>query len=199
MTDAAGLVLAGGASKRFGRDKIREDLRGEPLVAHAVRRLSEVVPETYVVSTRGDPLPSLPDDLSVGFIRDVEPFDGPLRATARGLAFVDSIWSVVVGGDMPDLQPTVLRALLTHASERSALATALGEADRFRPLPCVVRTGPARERAHELLERGDRSLRSLLARLGVAILDEPAWTALDPDRRTLIDVDVPADLERLRR
>jgi hypothetical protein len=28
------------------------------------------------------------------------------------------------------------------------------------------------------------------------VIDEPTWIALDPERRTLIDVDEPADLER---
>jgi len=27
-------------------------------------------------------------------------------------------------------------------------------------------------------------------------VDEATWTALDPDRRTLIDVDVPTDVDR---
>ena len=30
--------------------------------------------------------------------------------------------------------------------------------------------------------------------LRVAVIDEPTWHALDPDRATLRDVDVPADL-----
>jgi hypothetical protein len=34
----------------------------------------------------------------------------------------------------------------------------------------------------------------LLRTLRIAIVDEPTWTSLDPDRRTLFDVDEPGDL-----
>jgi molybdopterin-guanine dinucleotide biosynthesis protein A len=192
--DVAAIVLAGGASRRFGRDKLREDLRGEPLLAHAIRRLAEVAPEIHVIVTQGDPLPRLPADLAVDLVRDLVAFDGPLRATARGLSIVHSTWAIVAGGDMPELQPTVLTALLRLGSDRDASATALGEGDRFRPLPCVLRTAPARERAESLLAAGERSLRALLQDLSVAVLDETAWVRLDPERRTLRDVDEPADL-----
>ena len=46
-----------------------------------------------------------------------------------------------------------------------------------------------------LLQAGRRSLRELLAAVTTVVIDEPTWTALDPERRTLIDVDEPADLE----
>jgi molybdenum cofactor guanylyltransferase len=193
----AGVVLAGGASTRFGGDKLRARLGGESLLAHAVRRISEVSSRVVVVVTPGDDRPPpLPADLRVEFVRDTEAFEGPLRATARGLLFVDRPWSIVAGGDMPDLQPAVLTALVRSGQDGGVDAAALGDADGFRPLPCVVRTEPARAAAEELLSRGERSLRGLLVRLSVAVLAEDAWLPLDPERRTLLDVDEPADLDR---
>jgi molybdenum cofactor guanylyltransferase len=194
--DAAGIVLAGGASRRFGGDKLRAELRGEPLLMHAVRRMVEVTPEVYVVTTPGDPLPRMPADLTVEFIRDVVEFGGPLRATARGLIFVDRPYAIVVAGDMPDLQLAVLTALLRFGAGRGAAAAALGEGADFRPLPCVLRTEPAKAEADALLSEGERSLRALLRRLSVAVLEEEEWLRLDPERRTLLDVDEPADLDR---
>jgi molybdopterin-guanine dinucleotide biosynthesis protein A len=194
--DAAAIVLAGGASRRFGGDKLRAELRGEQLLTHAVRRVVEVTPEVHVVTSRDDPLPKLPADLRVDFIRDVVEYEGPLRATALALAFVERPWSIVVGGDMPELQPAVMTALLRFAVERDAAAAALGEGARFRPLPCVLRTEPARVEAGALLSKGERSLRALLTTLSVAILDEEAWLPLDPGRRSLLDVDQPDDLGR---
>jgi molybdopterin-guanine dinucleotide biosynthesis protein A len=191
----AGIVLAGGRSERFGRDKLREDLDGEPLVAHAVRRLSRVARDVCLVVSAHDPFPELPEDVTVSYVRDEVAFEGPLRAVARGLAFVDSTWAVVVGGDMPSLEPSVLSALLRFASEEGASASALAEGDRFRPLPCVLETSRALPVANELLEAGERSLLSLLERLGVEVLPEEAWLRLDPERRTLFDVDEPSDLD----
>ena len=47
-----------------------------------------------------------------------------------------------------------------------------------------------------LLEAGRRSLRDLLAVVATVVVDEPTWTALDPERRTLMDVDEPTDMDR---
>jgi molybdopterin-guanine dinucleotide biosynthesis protein A len=73
-------------------------------------------------------------------------------------------------------------------------AVALQDGDRIRPLPCVVRVGPATEAAHALLHNGRRRLRDLLEALRTAVVDEPTWHGLDPERRTLFDVDQPSDL-----
>jgi molybdopterin-guanine dinucleotide biosynthesis protein A len=52
----------------------------------------------------------------------------------------------------------------------------------------------ATETTHTLLHDGRRRLRDLLEALRTAVVDEPTWHALDPGRRTLFDVDEPADV-----
>jgi molybdopterin-guanine dinucleotide biosynthesis protein A len=88
----------------------------------------------------------------------------------------------------------VLVEMLRVAQESPVESVVLQDGDRFRPLPCVLRTGPAREAAGRLLDAGERRLRDLFGLLRVEEIDEQSWTALDPERRTLLDVDEPADL-----
>jgi molybdopterin-guanine dinucleotide biosynthesis protein A len=76
------------------------------------------------------------------------------------------------------------------------VAVSLADHGEDRPLPCVLRRAPAAEAVEGLLRAGRRSLRDLLASVPAVVIDEPTWTSLDPERRTLIDVDEPADLER---
>jgi hypothetical protein len=59
----------------------------------------------------------------------------------------------------------------------------------------VVRTANAVEVAHALLHDAHRALRDLLDGLRLAVIDEPTWLALDPERRSLFDVDAPSDLD----
>ena len=66
--------------------------------------------------------------------------------------------------------------------------------DRFRPLPAVIRAATGRASGHALLHGGERSLRSWLQAMRMAVIDEATWTALDPERATLRDVDEPGDL-----
>jgi molybdopterin-guanine dinucleotide biosynthesis protein A len=60
----------------------------------------------------------------------------------------------------------------------------------------VLRNEPVAHTIGGLLDAGRRSLRDLLASVRTVVVDEPTWTALDPERRTLFDVDEPADLDR---
>jgi len=187
-------VLAGGTSSRFGRDKLAEPYRGSPLLHHAILRLGEVCGEIVVVLAPDADEPPLPIGAGVRFARDPTEGEGPLAGAHAGLIAAPSELAVIAGGDMPDLQTRVLLEMLHVADDAPVGAVALQDRDRYRPLPCVVRAEPAIDAAHALLHAGRRALRDLLDALRVAVIDEGTWTALDPERRTLFDVDVPEDL-----
>ncbi len=187
-------MLAGGRSTRFGSDKLVAVHRGIPLLHHAVLRLGEVCTEVVVVIAPGTPVPTMPVGANARSVRDAEEGEGPLAGLLSGLESASTELALVAGGDMPDLSTAVLLEMFRVAGEAAIDAVALQDGDRFRPLPCVVRVTPARDAAHALLHTGERSLRSLLQALRTAVIDEPTWTALDPSRATLHDVDEPGDL-----
>jgi len=165
------------------------------MLHHAVLRMSEVCGQVVVVVGPDRPEPDLPEEAAVRVARDETEGQGPLAGARAGLAVARSELAVIAGGDMPDLQPPVLRELLRVAGETSAEAVALRDGERFRPLPCVVRVEPAVEASAALLRSGRRRLRDLLELMHVAVIEESTWLALDPDRRTLFDVDLPGDLD----
>jgi molybdenum cofactor guanylyltransferase len=190
-----GVVLAGGRSRRFGRDKLAEEYRGRPLLQHPVSRLLEVCGRVVVVLSPDGPEPPMPAGAPVEFARDATEGEGPLRGLSAGLEVADADWIVLTGGDMPDLQPAVLREMLRAGLETGVVAVSLSDGGKERPLPCVLRSVPAAEAVGALLQTGRRSLRDLLAAVATVVIDEPTWTALDPERRTLADVDEPGDVE----
>ncbi len=188
-------MLAGGGSTRFGSDKLAVLVEGIPLLHHPILRLAEVCREVFVVVAPDAPEPSVPIALPVRLVRDASEGQGPLAGVLAGLAEVGTDWALVAGGDMPTLQTSVLLEMLRVAGAAGADAVVLGDGDRFRPLPMVLRSRPALEAAHALLHSGERRLRALPDALRTATIDEDTWVSLDPDRATLRDVDEPGDLE----
>jgi molybdenum cofactor guanylyltransferase len=188
-------VLAGGRYKRFGRDKLVEGYRGRPLLHHPISALLEVCDHVVVVLAPDAEEPPIPAGATVVFARDAVQGEGPLRGLSAGLGVADARWIVLAGGDMPDLQPAVLLEMLRAALETGVVAVSLADQGGEKPLPCVLRSAPAAEAVAVLLQAGRRSLRDLLAAVPAVVIDEPTWTALDPERRTLIDVDEPGDIE----
>jgi len=191
-----GVVLAGGRSSRFGGDKLAAEYRGAPVLDHVILRLAEVCGEVVVVLAPDAPEPSTPVGAPVRFARDVEEGEGPLAGTYAGLLAVRTSHALLAAGDMPDLRTAVLLEILRVADEAPADAIALADEGRFRPVPAVLASERARDVSHALLHEGHRRLRDLFEAMRVAVIDEPTWRALDPEGRTLFDIDEPGDLER---
>lgn len=164
------------------------------MLLHAVEALALACADVVVVLAPMGSRDLLP---GVRTVRDADAYEGPLAATATGLAAVRTEWALVAGGDMPDLAQAVLTEMLRVAAEAPVDAVVLADGERFRPMPSVLRTVPAGANASALLASGERRLRALHDSLRTATIDEATWTDLDPDRATLRDVDLPADLSRL--
>ena len=185
------IVLAGGRSSRFGRDKLAEPIDGRPMLDHTVDAIRAIATEIVVVAAR-DGVLVLPAGVTVA--HDAQAYEGPLAGLATGLAglepAVDRI--VVVGGDMPTLVPAVLRRMIDRleGADLVVLADDVGP----RPLPMALRRSRAGPAVERLLGSGERRLRALLSHLDVVVLEPAMWRADDPSGQTLRDVDVPDDL-----
>lgn len=185
------VVLAGGRSARFGRDKLAEPVGGAPLLDHAIDAVRAVVDEVVVVVAAGTTR-VVPEGVRVAV--DPSPFEGPLAGAATGLAaFPAAVGRVIlVGGDMPSLQAGVLTLLLGRLDALPAVEAAILEG--AGPLPLAVRRAAALDAAVAILAEGQRRLRRLPERLDAAVVGASAWRAIDPDALTLRDIDEPGDL-----
>lgn len=187
----AAIVLAGGRSSRFGRDKLAEPIDGRPMLDHVIERVRAVATDIVVVS-RPDGSAAVRDD--VIRVDDDRPFEGPLAGLGVGLRALDPGLERVlgVGGDMPALVPAVLDRLIA-ALERHDGAV-LADDTRPRPLPMALRRTVASAAVDRLLYAGERRLRALLDVLDIEVIPPAVWRLDDPAGETLWDVDVAADL-----
>lgn len=196
LLETSGIVLAGGRSHRFGRDKLAEPLDGRPLLHHAVMTLAGVCREVIVVAAADGDLPVLPDDLErrLHLVRDAHLFGGPLAGLLTGLEVAAWDTVLVIGGDMPRVRPALLRHLAGVLGTTGPEAVVLLDGDTPRSLPLGIRRDRALHLGLEVVGEERRSLRALLAELVVAELDEADWRRFDPDGSSLQDIDRPEDL-----
>ena len=187
------IVLAGGRSSRFGRDKLAEPIDGRPLLHHAIEAVRSVAVDVVVVAAP-DAVPEIPTDLVV--VHDPTPFEGPLAGVAVGLRAARHPVCLVVGGDSPSLVPGVLELLVSALDEPAVDAAALDDDGRLRPLPAAIRRDPGMATADRLLGQGQRRLRLLFDALPTHVIPQATWRRGDPDGATLRDIDTLADLAR---
>lgn len=195
----AAIVLAGGASSRFGGDKLEANFEGRPVLEHVLRAAAVVANPIVLVVGPDDPVPMLPGDLGVDVVlaRDAVAHRGPLAGLAAGLAALPRPFDValIVAGDMPSLVPLVLDLLAGALARDPSLGVACLEADPAAPLPAAVRPSVAGPAADALLAADRRRLRGLLAAVPSAVVPAVEWRAIDPGGVTLRDVDTPDDLQ----
>lgn len=185
------IVLAGGRSSRFGRDKLAEPIAGRALLLHAIDAVRPFASEVLVMVAPGA-RPDVP--AGVRIVADARPFEGPLAGLLVGLGAANEPIVLVTGGDMPELVGGVLEALLIPFDRPGTEAAVLEQAGRARPLPMVLRREVALDVAASLVANGERRLRVLVDALAAIVIAENVWRALDPGGKSVFDIDTQADL-----
>jgi molybdopterin-guanine dinucleotide biosynthesis protein A len=166
----AGVVLAGGASLRDGRDKALKPMpSGQPgarstttMVEHVVSILGQRCDPVLVVAAPGQSLPELPARV----VRDDARGTGPLLAIARGLheaADAGAKWAFLCAVDVPFLTTDVIDTVVARAAEIDADIVLPWDGDNHY-LAAVYRTDVA-ARVDELVAAGERNLPALINRV----------------------------------
>jgi len=185
------IVLAGGRSSRFGRDKLAEPIDGKALLDHAIDAVRSSATEVIVVVAPHDER-SMPSGVRV--VPDDTSYEGPLAGLIAGLRAARESVVLVIAGDMPEVQPAVIEVLLAALATSRLHAAVLEQGGRARPLPMAIARDPAAAAAERLITAGERRLRTLFEAISTTVIAEADWRAFDPDGRTLRDVDTPDDL-----
>lgn len=199
MSDVTGVLLAGGASRRFPPNKLMHTYEGGPLFWRPLRALAAATGEIVLVLAAGAPEPQLPLlDTSLRIVRDPAADQGPLVAFASALKGVTTEWALLLGGDMPDVKVGLLRAMLERARSSTADVVALADMADAWPMPALFRVDAARRTATRLVEGGERRLRAIVSELSIERLDEQWWSQHDPAGSWRRDIDQPSDLRETR-
>jgi molybdopterin-guanine dinucleotide biosynthesis protein A len=113
----AAFVLAGGASRRMGRDKALLELDGVPMVV----RMSRLV-KPYVASVTVVGPPERYASLGLCVMADRRQGAGPLGGIVTALGASSSHWNLVLGCDLPYLTTEWLVWLMARTVESPAQA-----------------------------------------------------------------------------
>jgi molybdopterin-guanine dinucleotide biosynthesis protein A len=181
------VILAGGLSRRMGRDKASLPAGDGTLIEHLVRRLTPVVDETIVAGGSGRP------ELSgVRMVEDNYPGLGPLAGMHAGLAAAryPHVW--VVGCDLPDADPALANLLLGLAAGYDAVVPRI---DAEPQGVCALYDRALVSRIDGLLASGERRVKALLAASNVRYVTSEELRAVDPELRSFRNINTAADYE----
>lgn len=195
MTDLAiaALILAGGQSSRFGRDKALAKWQGTPLLARVARTARALTPQVAVLTPWPERYRPGLDETTL-WLPEAQPGQGALVALADGLgqlAAQQSLdWVLALACDLPCLQGAVLRTwrdrLAALPLDQLALVPRVG--DRWEPL-CAFYRPAVLSHLQAFQDQDGRTFQRWLATLPIAALD------LDPDAAAMLwNCNTAADL-----
>jgi len=172
-----GLVLAGGHSRRMGRDKASIAIDGRTQLERAFGLIEHLVARAFV-SVRDD---QTPDPLRARYprITDAPGIEGPIAGIrAAQQAHPAAAW-LVLAVDLPLLDAPTLQNLIARR-DPARIATAYRSSHDGLPEPLCAIYEPAAAQAIDAFVAGGRNCpRKFLLQADVLLLDQPNPRSLD--------------------
>lgn len=158
----SGIVLAGGRSERFGRDKCTYEYRGKALIQYSIDLLQGIVDELLIVTS------SSAEDMLKAFgttCVDDDDDSGPLAALITACSHVDTPAIFVLPCDMPFIRSDSIRKIVEiFQKERPGACVAVDTSGRVNPLVACYST-EIEENLREAMLYGNGSVYSVLQSL----------------------------------
>jgi len=181
----------------MGGDKGLVILNGKPIIAHVLERIRLVVDEVIIVigsDAQREAYISFGDRV----IADRLPCGSPLIGAYTGLSEARGEYTFLTGGDQPLIDPRVVELLFAEVRGHDA-ATPYWPNGWVEPLHSVYRSRQAANAALTLIESGEKRLRLILDTLpDVVRVPVDKMKSIDPELRSLMDVDTSDELESIR-
>ena len=155
-----GILLAAGASKRFGSDKLMHRLAGgTPVAAAALANLRAAIPNVIAVVRPGMPaLEKLLSEAGATVILCANADEGMGASLAAAVSASGDVAGWVVAlADMPFIRPETIKKIAASLAAGAAIAAPAYRGDRGHPVGLSARFRAQLESLH-----GDEGARALL-------------------------------------
>lgn len=190
------VVVAGGASKRFGQEKGLIRLASKPLILHVLDRLDGVATETVVVVSSKAQKREFAEIIKekARVIEDTITIHTPLVGALAGFEAVQGRYTLLLACDTPFLSSETLKFLLDMCANKAA-AIPRWPNGNIEPLHAAYQAKRAAEAARKALTKGKLDMRSMIANMrNVRYISTLALKPLDPEFLTFFNINTLKDL-----
>ncbi len=183
----SGAVLAGGKSRRFGRDKAEALLGGVPLIRRVLDILQDLFDDVLIVSNQ----PIRYASFGVPVAADVIPGAGSLGGILTALIHARNEWCFIAACDMPFLSPPVIRKMLERCGGYDVTVPVLnGEPEPLHAIyskRCV-------QAIEKRIRAGDFRILHFYPEVRTLRLEPSVWRDVDPEDRSFANINTEREL-----
>lgn len=186
-----GAILAGGESRRMGRDKAFLEVGGQRIIDRTVELLAPLFPQLLLVTNNAADYAYL----GIRMVSDLLPGRGALGGLYTALFFSTTQHVFVVACDMPLLKAEVIRHLLDQPHKWDVVVPQMG--DHVEPLHAVY-SRRCLPHVEALLQEGGRKVMDFYSRVRVLRVPEEEIRALDPELLSFRNVNTPEEVRAIQ-
>lgn len=187
IRNVTGVILAGGKSSRFGRNKAFIPIDGTPLIERVVMVMESVFVHRLLVT-------NTPEEyayLGLPMVQDLIKGIGPLGGIYTGLETISDDAGFFLACDMPCLNAPLLSHMVHLWEGHDAVVPRINRmVEPLHALYAKTSIGPLKE----VLESGFRDIRELFSRIKVRYVEEETLRGFEPDLRCFANVNRPEDV-----
>lgn len=194
VKDLVVILLAGGSSRRMGRDKALLDWQGKPLLRILIERFKVAGFSVLVAGGSGSWAKRL-SSLPAPVVTDLPAHEnfGPLAGIEAGLLSTKAEKIGVVACDLPYAEPK----LIAWLAEKLADADAVIPLADSEPQPLhAVYSRTCLPKLVAQLESNDKSVKAFLRQLKVLYVPEAEWQEVADSKCLTVHLNEPEDLKR---
>ncbi|MGP8078909.1 MAG: molybdenum cofactor guanylyltransferase [Dehalococcoidales bacterium] len=189
--EVTGIILAGGKSLRFGRNKAVEVIAGKTLLERVVKHLSVITHEIILVTNEDSKL--FGEFNFIDVVSDIYPAKGPLGGIYTGLSSSHSSANIVVACDMPFLNTELLEHMVKNFPGFDAVIPRWPN-NQIEPLHGVysIDCVPVMKKH---LENNQLSISDCLKEMHVLYFEKEEFSKFDPEFLSFFNINSQADIE----
>ncbi len=187
-------IIAGGQSRRMGRDKAFVHLAGKPLIEHVIERSAELGQDETILITN---MPAQYAHLGLPMHRDILPNKGSLGGIYTALVQAQCPDVLVLACDMPFVNSDLLRYMADQI--RADIDIVAPRVDCYpQGLHAIYKKTCIAPIANQLAADRLKIIR-FYDQMRVRYLDETEYAAFDPLGRCFANLNTPAELAEAER
>jgi molybdenum cofactor guanylyltransferase len=187
-----GVILAGGQSRRMGRDKAFLPF-GKGLLIERVIEVAQQVTDGMILITN---TPKQYQHFGLPMFSDVIPQAGSLGGIYTGLVSAKTPYSLCLACDMPFVKRDFLRLLCDTAAEADVVIPRNDE--DFQPL-CAVYSQVCREPIRQKIEASRLKITGFFDQVRVRIIEGELLARYDPHDIMFFNANTPEEYKQARR
>lgn len=188
--DVTGVILAGGKSRRFGKNKALVEIDGIPLIGRVVSVMQSVFQHIVLITNTPDEYSYLKLPMYEDIIKGL----GPLGGIFTALMTITNEAAFFVACDMPSLNRELIHHMVKVRADFDAVVPSIhGNVEALHALYCK-RCLPAIRR---LVDSREYQVFRFFPDVSVRYLDDNEIRCFDPELRSFFNVNRPQELGRI--